>query len=286
MTAPTSPAGARSPLSDWLTSSPPPPSWLVPGIIPAGRMIVLAGAPGAGKSFLSYVLATSGATSKPFLGAPLEPFRTVYFDEENASEDAAEYLRWAWNGLDRPDPGLIDANLWHFGLQLARLSTSAARGEFMRSVVAAHQPNLIVIDTATPVMRIADENDNAEASRAIADLRRLRSIAAPKCTVIILKHMKVDTETGHHDVRGAKAWKGECDGILYLSKAPGKPYNVLGRDFSATRLYPEKVRAFGLARALKVSPRESTGGVVLDAAPYDKTPRGVIIEPDNAAPAT
>jgi hypothetical protein len=276
-------SASRSPLSDWLTTDPPAPSWLIPDILPAGRMIVLAGSPGAGKSFLSYTLAVAGAVGAPFLGsAPAAPFRTVYFDEENAPEDAAEYMRWVWNGLQRPAVAQIEANLAHYGLQLARFPTATARFEFCAQAVFAHKPDLLVIDTATPVCRIEDENDNAEASRAIQTIRRLRAFAAPGCTVLILKHMKIDKDTGHRDIRGAKAWAGECDGILFQEKAPGQPFPVLGRSFSSTRLSPQKVRAFGLQHALKITPVESYGGIRLNSTPYLVLPKGIAIEP--AAP--
>lgn len=268
----TSPPSPRSPLGDWLTTTPPPPSWLIPDILPAGRMIVLAGSPGAGKSFLSYSLAVAGAVGAPFLGSrPDSPFRTLYFDEENAPEDAAEYLRWTWNGLQRPSVAQIEGNLWHYGLQLSRLPNSLARAEFMATAAAAHRPDLIIVDTATPVCRIEDENDNAEASRAIAFLRRLRAVAAPGCTLLILKHMRIDKDSGHRDIRGAKAWSGECDGILFQEKAPGKPFPILGRKFSSTRLSPQKVRAFGLQFPLKITPTETSGGVHLAASPYYPT---------------
>jgi RecA-family ATPase len=235
-------------------------------------MIVLAGSPGAGKSFLSYSLAVAGAVGAPFLGStPESPFRTLYFDEENAPEDAAEYLRWTWNGLQRPSVAQIEANLWHYGLQLSRLPNSLARAEFMASAAAALRPDLIIIDTATPVCRIEDENDNAEASRAIAFLRRLRAVAAPNCTLLILKHMRIDKDSGHRDIRGAKAWSGECDGILFQEKAPGKPFPILGRKFSSTRLSPQKTRAFGLQFPLKITPAEVSGGVHLTASPYYPT---------------
>jgi RecA-family ATPase len=226
-------------------------------------MILLAGSPGAGKSFLSYTLSLSGAVGRDFLGQPLSPFKTCYFDEENATEDALAYIRRAWAGLGRPDPSVIADNFWLFNMSLARQATTSGVYDFMRHQVAAHQPDLIVLDTATPACRIADENDNAEASAAIRQLRKIRSVAAPGCTLLILKHMKVDTASGHRDIRGAKAWKGECDGAIFHERKPGRPRHILGHSFSETILIPEKVRAYGLSDRLTITPTEAHGGIAL-----------------------
>jgi len=244
---------------------------------------VLAGAPGAGKSFLCYSLALSGATGAPFLGSALAaPFRTLYFDEENAPDDAAEYLRWCWNGLQKPSVAEIEASLWHFSFRLGRLRDGAEVYSFMRAVCAAYQPQLIVIDTATPCCRIADENDNAEASRAIRALRQVVWTSAPDATIIVLKHLRIDHDSGYKDVRGAKAWSGEADGVIFLERARGRPFKLLNRAFSATRLYPQKTRAFGLGEPLRVTPAESSGGIILTAAPESTPPpkRLSSFEPD------
>jgi RecA-family ATPase len=229
-------------------------------------MILLAGSPGAGKSYLSYSLALSGAVGRDFLGQPTVSFKTCYFDEENATEDSLAYLRWAWSGLGHPDAHLAAENFALFGMALARQQSTAHVYEFMRQQCAQHQPNLIVIDTATPACRIQDENDNAEASIAIRQLRKIRSVAAPNCTLLILKHMRVDRADGHRDIRGAKAWAGECDGILFHERKGGRPLKLLGHSFSATKLIPNKVRAIGLSEPLTITPIEAHGGILLTAS--------------------
>src|SRR5438132_10346206 len=95
----------RAPLTEWLTTEPPTPRWLIPGIIAEGAMIILAGDPGVGKSVLSYAMALSLASGQPFLGrGGGAPKRVLYFDEENSEQDLRSYLHTLWLGMGSPSP--------------------------------------------------------------------------------------------------------------------------------------------------------------------------------------
>jgi RecA-family ATPase len=242
---------AQRDLSELLQSPEIDPPWLVPGLLCEGTMVLLAGAPGAGKSFLSYTLSMSLAVGWPFLGRDIStPRKVLYFDEENAWPDQREYLRWAWRGMGKPDIALMAQNLRVESFSLATAGTNWPL--FMIATAKVFRPDLIVVDTATPACQIKEENDNGEASLAIRRLRAAREVAGPQCAMLILKHAKLDSDQGKMIVRGAKAWVGETDATWMHGVTEGRPREDGLRN---TNIRPEKVRAFGLRSALYLQPR-------------------------------
>ena len=217
----------------------------MPNFLAAGAVVCLAGDPGIGKSFLSYHVAMCLAAGIPFLGTPLAPQPVVIFDEENSPQDSTAYLYRNWVGLGRPDIAMLAQNL-----RIEQFSLGGTAGQvydMMSVIVAAHRPALIVIDTATPVCRINDENSNGEASQAIRGLRHVRTAAGPQTSMLILKHARIDKDTGQRSIRGAKAWAGESDGIIYHMGYPGRPKKD---GLRPTCLEPAKTRAYGLQDAI------------------------------------
>lgn len=238
----------------------PEPSWLVDGIFPTGQTIVLAGEAGVGKSYFSYALALAVCGAGRFLGRQTAPGRALVFDEENSLPDLSSYLYALWTGYGLPDldPIAPALQIEHFSMTGALKDDATT----MMMIAKAHRPTLIVIDTLGAVLAVRDENDNAEAARHFRILQHVRNQADPACTMLILKHARVDRKTGHKDIRGAKDWKGKADGVYFLGKARGRP-RIDG--LNQTVLEPLKVRAFGLRNRGILTPRKiPQGGVVLD----------------------
>jgi AAA domain-containing protein len=232
---------------DELTKEVVPPDWLVPGLLCHGTMVVLAGEPGVGKSSLSYTLAVAKAAGSPFLGRPTIPGRVLYFDEENSFPDLREYINWVWRGLGCPDPTLVQKNLFIESFSLGGPNWHS----HMALVTKEIQPELIIIDTATPACNIVNENDNGEASAIIHHLRRIRALAGPRATCLILKHARMNHETNIRDIRGAKAWKGETDATWLHVANTGRPRKD---GLQGSKIIPAKVRAFGLRDVLSIHP--------------------------------
>jgi len=236
------------PIAELLSGKEPPVSWLVNNLLPRGSLIALAGEPGAGKSFVSYTLSLCLASGVDFLGFGIEsPAKVLYFDQENSRPDTTQYLRWSWIGLNRPTLPQIESNLAiaHFALGTHDWLSKA------QSYVLSVKPELIIIDTATPALAIDDENDNGEAAKAIGKLRTLQGLLSPSPAIIVLKHAKVKSEDGAYTLRGAKAWEGQVDGIIYQIRSAGNP-RLDG--LRSTSLVPAKTRAFGLRDTVKINP--------------------------------
>ena len=228
-----------------------PVEWLIPDFLPMGSLVMLGGEACTGKSYLSYTLSLALATGTPVLGWDLSPRRVLYFDQENSRADCIQYLRWAWNGLGQPDIELADENLRfvHFGL------SGAAWPSQMAIYVNSHRPQLIVVDTTTPACDITDENDNAEASRTVLHFRQIQALGSPQPTILALKHARVNSQavqgTRRYTLRGAKAWEGMADSVIFQLRAPGHPRSD---GLTNTRLEPAKTRAFGLRKSLYIEP--------------------------------
>ena len=247
-------------LDDALTTEQVPPNWLVPEFLHKGTITLLAGDAGIGKSVLSYHLSMCLAAGLPFLGTPTAAARVLYFDEENSLRDSQEYLRWNWVGLGRPDITILKASLRveHFSLT----ANSPAHYQQMVDITHGYAPDLIVIDTASPTCRIVDENDNGEASAAMRALRAVRASGGPETSMLILKHARFSKDTGR-DIRGAKAWKGECDQLAFHVASRGRP-KIDG--LRHTHIEPSKTRAFGLRAPIHIAPTwtdDTHSGIIL-----------------------
>lgn len=232
-----------------------PPDWAVHGFFLQGAIYTIGGEPGAGKSSLCYTLAIAAATGVSALSGivpPIEPKRVLYFDEENSPQDRIKYIRWAWHGLVKlngaePDLGLLMENLWCVSDELGGDDWQEKLAMWVDFV----QPHIIIFDTANPCFNIQDENSNSEASLVIKQLRRALKRIDPAVTAIILKHAKIRVDGTMRTLRGAKAWQGAVDGVVFQVKAPGRPK----RDgLSLTRIEPGKTRAYGLRNRVYITP--------------------------------
>lgn len=250
------------------------PPWTVPGFLVENEVMILAGEAGAGKSLLTYTLAIALATGSNFLGRPMEPKRVLYCDEENPYWTSRQYLRWAYRGLGCPSKTTLVANLCHEALQL----TNAGPGGWQARLAQLCQgwkPNLIVIDTATPACHIDDENDNGEATRAVTKLRGAMLSAAKGCSMIVLRHARLEPDTGKYKPRGATAWVGATDCTLLHSYSKGHPAtkDPEKAGLRNTKLAVAKVRAFGMREPIWIIPRwigpEDARGIVLDVKAAD-----------------
>ena len=237
--------------SEILTTEYVEPAWVVKGIIPRGTMIIIAGEAGAGKSSLMYDLCYAVAAGRKFLDHQTFPTRILYFDEENAEPDHLQYNRWAWTAHGQQPVAEVDE--W---LRIGHYDLLQGWKEPLAMTIAQFKPGLVIIDTATPAFHIQDENDNAEANRALQDLRRIRLVSGdPALTYIILKHERQRDDVWHRrTVRGAKTWLGAVDQVLYHTIAPGARRRKDGT--RKTRLEPDKLRAYGLGYTIGIDPQK------------------------------
>lgn len=232
----------------------------MPNLIPKGSLIAMCGLAGVGKSVFGYTLALALGSGCQILGRDTKPARILYVDEENGHRDRRAYVYRAWVGLGRPDKQVLAANVAIHGFAL---STGDLPWDVtLRGIASDFKPNLIVVDTVTPAFRIKDENSNGEAAIAAQKIRGVMNSAGSDCAALIMKHLRVNHDTGQVDMRGAKFWKGTVDAIWYHRRPGGRPRKD---GLYKTYIRPEKVRAFGLQTEIEIDAQriEEGAGLVL-----------------------
>ena len=243
-----------------LTATPPKADWLLPHVLPRNSMVCMAGGEGTGKSILSYAMLLAVAYGTPFLGYPVKKGRVLYFDEENSQPDILTYFYWLWAGMGRPDLAVLDDTI-----RFEHFSLGARDDPFSHigACVETHQPDFVVIDTATSAWSIDEENDNSEALRAIKRMRRIKQEHAPTSTWLILKHAKKGKD-GKMTVRGAKGWVGATDATMALSNDAGSlPRAMKDEGWTRTVLTKIKVRAWGLRHPTGINPLKDGDSLTL-----------------------
>lgn len=234
-----------NPIIAEIWSADPIVDWLIPDLLPKDTLTILAGIAAVGKSFTSYTLGMALATGTRFLDRKIdEPQRVVYFDNENAWPDRVQYERRAYMGLGEPDPHLLAENFWCFPFELGGQDWL----KIVQQRIEQYNPELVIIDTAASSFPLRNENDNAEAMSVLTDLRRLHK------TVLLLKHATFNIDSSTVTIRGAKAWEGGADAVIYQLKN-GEPDKKL----TPTKLVPGKTRAFGLSEVIQIDPMWTAG---------------------------
>jgi RecA-family ATPase len=238
-------------LESLITESTEPPRWLVRDLLYQQSLICIAGVPGVGKSVFSYSLAVAVASGQSFLGLPTAQGKVLYFDEENGPANMPTYFRWAYVGAGSPPLDPLSLSL--FVGQNAILSDPSGWFNLCLAKAREYRPSLIIFDTSSSCFRITDENDNAEASRVVGNLRLIQAAADNHTSIIILRHARVEYDKDNkrtlYKMRGATAWAGATDGIIF-HLAPAGNYHGL----RPTYLLPDKTRAYGLRGKLTISP--------------------------------
>jgi hypothetical protein len=267
-----------NPIVDILVGDDEEPPWLVPEMFLQGNLICLGGEPGAGKSYVSYTIGLAIAAGCKALSGIVpngEPRRVLYFDDENSQADRNKYLKRSWTALMQ---GVSDEkrltylerlqdNFWPVHYHLGGDDWPERVEEWIDFMNANDTPpHVMVFDTAASCFDIQDENNNAEASKCIKVLRHLMGMGDPVITALVLKHAKIRSDRGRRTLRGAKAWIGMADSVMFQVKAAGRPRKD---GLSLTRLEPDKTRAFGLSQPIYITPSytdEARSGLQLDAS--------------------
>jgi len=161
---------------------------------------------GVGKTTLCYNLAVYGARGEPFADMPLsKPLNVLYADLETSRELRGTKLRVISEG-NPPD------NLCF----LPSLSFTTDYDE-LEQIVLEHSIDLLIVDTINEAFETRDEQDNAEANRQFAYIKRLRDETG--CSVLLLAHIgKGEQAHRVYSTRGASARAASVDVVLNLTE--------------------------------------------------------------------
>jgi putative DNA primase/helicase len=173
------PAGRRSRVRRASDIAPQAVTFLWCPYVPCGKLTLLEGDPGQGKSWIAAALATAGSRGEGLPGAAaFAPFRTLIF---TAEDGLADTLR---PRLDRLGAD-CDAVLLHDE------PLDLAQGEDVAEVeqaVAEHRPRLVILDPIVAYLGAKTDAYRANEVRAIlAPLARLADRHA--CAVLAVRHL-------------------------------------------------------------------------------------------------
>lgn len=210
---------------------PEPPKWLLPGFIAEG-VVMIAGGHGVGKTttLLPLALATAGVHPPQYALAPEHWRHVVYITEDTAQASRiiagyGEHLDWPGG---RGVPQLIRERLHVVEARRAGAGYVAMAGEYYRQHYSrtvtttgadgqhytAELLPLVVIDTLAATIHLENENDNSEASAAIAALKQ-QFAGLP---VWIVGHTAKANLSRAEAItaRGASAFEADANQVLYL----------------------------------------------------------------------
>ena len=208
------PSPLSQPLSAFLATEIAPLRWVVPGLVPAGGLVLLAGSQKLGKSTFAMDAAVAVAAGQPILGRPTLAGTTLYVIEEGAPAGIADRLRRITARRGTP----ADA---HVVIRKGIRADDKRRWRPLLDEVARLQPVLVVLD---PLVRM-HQGDEDRAHLMAPVMAAIQQITTHGAAVIVVHHVAKHGggEGGvvGNAARGSGAIISATDGNLILARKHG-----------------------------------------------------------------
>jgi len=168
----------------------PPPEFLIDGYLIKNSLAWLGGKPGHFKSFVAVEMACCVATGTNWHGYKVKQGKVLYLIAEGVTGLAQRFRTWSkYNGVP-----IRDITFLPLPLRLA--DPSGIDVAAFATLLLAHKPDLVIIDTQARVTVGADENSSRDMGEFVDALE-------------ILRHMHHSTMlTVHHEPRNATNLRG------------------------------------------------------------------------------
>lgn len=202
----------------------PPLQWAVPGVVPEG-LVMLAGAPKTGKSWLVLALALGIASGGVALGRiRVDPRPVLYFALEDGHRRLQQRVRTLLGGEPVPD-----RLTFQIKLPPGRLT------DVIRGWLTQNPDGLVIVDTlgrARPPQRTTEPQYSAD-YRVMSALKELVD-ERPGSSLLVVHHTRKQAAADPFDtVSGTTGLTGGVDTTLVLTRPRGEDEGVLevtGRD--------------------------------------------------------
>lgn len=215
--------------ADLLAAEFPDPVWLVPGLVPVG-MVVLAGRPKLGKSWLALQLAGAVASAGKFLNTDAPRRSVLYVALEDSPRRIKDRLALQRTNGD----AAID---FEFDFPLLSDERALLTLERLR---AERGYQLVIIDTMARALGKVDQNDQAAVGLIVGQLQRW-AIEHDLCLLFVDHHKKPNATVNDlvSDVLGATSKTAVADCVMGLYRQRGQrdaTLKITGRDLADREL--------------------------------------------------
>ncbi len=217
-----------------LDGEPRVPRWVIPGFIGHG-LTVIAGAHGAGKTTALLPLAMTAADLCDW-DSDLRPrhWRHVVYITEDTEQAKRIVAGMMTDGDLELKKEMVRERL-HMA-EACRLEPAVVaevaktyREQFTRNIDGVEVLPLVVIDTKAAVIEMEDENSNSEASKAVALLKQKFEGLPVWLVGHVAKSTMNRSNVEEMSLRGAGAFEGDGNQVLYLVKEGEERYLVRGK---------------------------------------------------------
>jgi hypothetical protein len=185
--------------------------------LPLGKLTLIDGDPGQGKSWLTAALAAAGSRGRGLPGAPpFEPFTTLFFTEDPAED----VLRPRLDLLGADCSRILTCDSFELPLDLAQ-PADVARTE---QLVADHRARLLVVDPIQAFLGAKTDIYRPNEVRAVlAPLLRLAQRHA--CALLVLRHItKARASRSIYAGQGSIDFIAAARSVLLAGSGPEDPH--------------------------------------------------------------
>lgn len=207
--------------------------WCVDGLLAAGSLNILAGAPGSAKTFTAFDLAICVATGADWLEYSTTKTPVLIVDEESGITRLLMRLQKAINGHDlrQSDPPPVTFTSLAHAFNLHRNDDGK---DALIQAVSDSEAGLIIIDSLVALASGADENKVADMYPVMAALRH---VAETTGAAILMIHHTGKSKAGGY--RGSSAISGAVDLLLEVERDPDDGAIIIStvkaRDIESTK---------------------------------------------------
>ena len=190
--------------------------WLVPNLLTANELFLLAASPRAGKSLLAMTLAHSVASGQKFLDRPVTQGSVLYIRCEDSETKIKE--REIAQGWSRGLPVY-----WLDRFKLSELDQ-------LRDITEDIEPRLIVLDTLSRIRDDGISESSAEMSRCLEPLQEMAEEL--NCCILLVHHtgkVKLDNADKidvFETIRGSSAIRAVCRGTWVLAADNNRSFRL------------------------------------------------------------
>lgn len=198
---------------------PVPVVWLWPGVIPLGKVAMLIGDPGLGKSYLTTHLAALLSTGRPFPDHPGSaretPGQTLFL---SAEDDPADTIvpRLIAHGADLAHTSFLEGVRYRSGEEGA-VDLQKSIGALDHALAQMSNPRLVVIDPVSAYLGDADSNNNSQV-RGL--LKHVAALAVKHdCAILLVSHLRKEgTERAVYRASGSLAFAAAARSVWLVAK--------------------------------------------------------------------